>query len=132
MEYKFKQGNLLGFTDSNKNRSAIPDLMIYITRVDGKLTYRYFDADIESGTNLEEYPPMLVVDIHKQGYKIEDIKGLYQLPFDSSSLDKNATLVEGEDEESDKEDDIGNEEDKNEDKNRENWEGSTDVDSDQE
>jgi hypothetical protein len=86
-QYTFKQGNLIGVTNSSKSANAIPDIIFYITKRNGKLVYIYGFSETPEE---QEYMDLLVEDIKDQGYKVKDIKGLYDLPFDTSILERNA------------------------------------------
>lgn len=80
----FKTGDLIGITANNKGKGEIPDILFYVDTNNG---LSGLDVEIRSGngTAVTEYPAKLIIDIHKRGYKVKDIKKLYDLPFDTSS-----------------------------------------------
>lgn len=82
-EYKFKQGNLIGISDSNNRKTQNPNILFYIYKFKGKLLFDW-NVDEQYGVEniVEEYPEKLIDDIKEQGYKTKDIKRLYDLPFD--------------------------------------------------
>lgn len=77
---KLRKGNLVGITTKKGDN---PEMLFYITNDNNGniITPGVYSSNDESVT---DYPEKLIKNIKKQGYKIEDIPKLYNLPFELS------------------------------------------------
>ena len=79
----FSPGDLIGISNEVQ-KHKLPAIFFYIGKERGN--FNIYGVRAKNGQI--SYPGRLIVDIHRQGYKIKDIPRLYKLPFDTSSLDR--------------------------------------------